>query len=89
MKKVFFAILILSLIVWISIKVNLPAFLYNKVNSITDSGPSFTTFINKKHYLVKSIAIDTTAKKNKRMIELEKFLNYQSTAGQTIHKILK
>ena len=88
MKKVFLTILILSLIIWISIKIDLTGFLFNKVNSITESGYSFTMFINKKHYLFKSIAIDSTTKTS-RIIELEKILNYQSLAGQAIHKLLK
>lgn len=89
MKKVILTIIVLGFIVWISIKVDLPGFLFNKINSITESGPSFTKFINKKHYLLKSIAVDSTSKKSANMIELEKILNYQGSAGQTIHKLLK
>ncbi|MHB8581427.1 MAG: hypothetical protein ACYDA4_16405 [Ignavibacteriaceae bacterium] len=89
MKKVLLIVLIFSLIVWLSIKVDFAGFLFNKVNSITESGDSFTRFINKKHYLIKSIAIDSTKMKSASMIELEKILNYQGSAGQAIHKILK
>ena len=89
MKKGTLTFIIVTAIVWLSVRLSLPRHLLSVANKITMSGSSFDRMISKRHILIKGLIIDSTLIKPEQRKELERFLNYQRTAQEDIQKLIK
>ena len=83
----FLGIVIFGLAFWNSYTSGIPEFLEKQVESVSGMNhDEFNNFVNKKHYLVKSWALDTTKVSPETYRRLNETLNFQSTALNYIKK---
>ena len=91
MKAVaFLGLIIFGLAFWNSYSSGIPAFLEKQVESVSGMNhDDFDAYINKKHYLVKDWALDTTKVSPETYRRLNETLNFQTTALNYIKKKFK
>lgn len=85
----FLGLIIFGFAFWNSITYKIPEYLEKQAESISGMNhKEFNDFINKKHYLVKSWALDTTRVSPEVYKRLNETLNFQGTTINYLNKKL-